>query len=243
MTTHTTTDQSTFRPATGIAALWERIGAGLYDGFLARGERRGMARRRAELLARAEGRVLEIGAGTGLNLDHYPRGLESLLLTEPVAPMAARLRRRLVDMEHVAHAEVLEASADVLPVATGSVDTVVSTMVLCTVPDVEGALSEVARVLRPGGRLLFIEHVHAHGTRLGRWQGRLAGVWAAYAGGCRCDRDLVAAIRTHFDVDRITTDEWTGMPALVRPLEIGTATPAATLRHGAWAHHVATVGG
>jgi SAM-dependent methyltransferase len=229
----------TYEAATGLGAVWERVGAALYDSSLAKGERRGMARRRAELLERADGRVLEIGAGTGLNVDHYPAGLEALVLTEPVPPMAERLRRRLAAHRRLAHAEVVEAPADVLPFPTGSFDTVVSTMVLCTVPDVTGALSEIARVLRPGGRLLFIEHVYAEGTRLGRWQRRLSGAWSAYALGCRCDRDLVAAIGSQFTVGSLMADDWDGMPALVRPLAIGAATPVSSAQHGAWAHHVA----
>ncbi|WP_460710250.1 class I SAM-dependent methyltransferase [Nocardioides dilutus] len=237
-TTSTTATVRTYQPPTGVAALWERLDAALYDPFLAKGERKGMARRRAELLETAGGRVLEVGAGTGLNVDHYPAGLEALVLTEPVAAMAERLRRRVAAHGRLAHAEIVEAPAEVLPFPTGSFDTVVSTMVLCTVVDVESALSEVARVLAPGGRLLFIEHVHADGTRLGRWQRRLSGAWAAYAQGCRCDRDLVGAIRSHFELLETTTAEWTGMPALVRPLVVGSATPVRTAQAGAWAHHV-----
>jgi SAM-dependent methyltransferase len=236
MTTTTTT--RTYQAPTGPAAVWERLGAALYDPFLARGERQGMARRRADLLAGPRGRVLEIGAGTGLNVEHYPATLDSLVLTEPVAPMAAHLRRRAAERADLADVEIVEAPAEVLPFPTGSFDTVVSAMVLCTVVDVESALSEVARVLAPGGRLLFIEHVHAEGTRLGRWQRRLSGAWAVYAQGCRCDRDLVGAIRSQFELLETTTAEWTGMPALVRPLVIGSATPTRTARAGAWAHHV-----
>lgn len=218
------------------AAFRARVGAAVYDPFLARGERLGMERRRAALLATARGRVLEIGAGTGLNLAHYRADVE-LVLTEPVAPMADRARARLAASGRTA--TVLEAPAEDLPVATASVDTVVSTMVLCTVRDVESALSEVARVLRPGGRLLFVEHVHATGTALGRWQTRLAGPWASLAGNCRCDRDLLAAITSRFDVRTLHRAEWTGMPGLVRPLVVGSATPTSAATHGAWAHHVA----
>jgi SAM-dependent methyltransferase len=232
------TTNRTYQPPTGAAAVWERLGAALYDPFLAKGERKGMARLRADLLAGARGKVLEIGAGTGLNVEHYPATLDALVLTEPVAPMVAHLRRRSPERADLADVEIVEAPAEVLPFPTGSFDTVVSTMVLCTVVDVESALSEIARVLAPGGRLLFIEHVHADGTRLGHWQRRLAGAWAAYAQGCRCDRDLVGAIRSQFELVETTTAEWIGMPALVRPLVIGSATPVRTARAGAWAHHV-----
>ncbi|MBX9246887.1 class I SAM-dependent methyltransferase, partial [Actinotalea ferrariae] len=241
MTWTTTTQAAQAAPTarTTRAALPASTGAALYDPVLARGERLGMADRRAALLAGARGAVLEIGAGTGLNLAHYPTGLEALVLTEPVTPMADRLRARVGTSGHLASvAEVVEARAEDLPFAAATFDTVVSTMVLCTVADVESVLSEVARVLRPGGKLLVLEHVHAAGTTLGRWQTRLAGPWAVVAGGCRCDRDLLAAIAARFDVGGIRRAEWTGMPAIVRPLVIGTATPSRVARHGAWAHHV-----
>jgi SAM-dependent methyltransferase len=224
---------------TGPAALWERLGAALYDPFLARGERLGMSERRAALLSEARGRVLEIGAGTGLNLAHYPATVEELMLSDPVIPMAERSRARVAESESRRGLHVVEAPAEELPFSSASFDTVVSTMVLCTVADVEAALSEIARVLRPGGQLLFIEHVHVQGTRLGRWQLRMAGLWAILAQGCRCDRDLVSAISSQFDVRVASPAEWTGMPALVRPLVVGSATPARVARHGSWAHHAA----
>ncbi len=230
---------TTHLATTGPAALWERLGAALYDPFLARGERLGMTQRRAALLSEARGRVLEIGAGTGLNLAHYPETVEELVLTDPVKPMAERARARAAESDLRQGLEVVGAPAEELPFATASFDTVVSTMVLCTVADVEAALSEIARVLAPGGRLLFIEHVRADATRLGRWQLRLAGLWAAWAQGCRCDRDLVSAIGSQFDLRVTRTAEWTGMPVLVRPLVVGSATPARVARHGSWAHHVA----
>jgi SAM-dependent methyltransferase len=223
---------------TGPAALWERLGAALYDPFLARGERLGMTERRAALLTEARGRVLEIGAGTGLNLAHYPVTVEELVLTEPVIPMAERSRARVAESDSRRELKVVEAPAEELPFPSASFDTVVSTMVLCTVADVEAALSEIARVLTPGGRLLFIEHVHADGTRLGRWQLRMAGLWATWGQGCRCDRDLVSAISSQFDLRVARTAEWTGMPVLVRPLVVGSATPARVARHGSRAHHV-----
>jgi ubiquinone/menaquinone biosynthesis C-methylase UbiE len=134
---------------------WDRLGAWVYDPFLWLGERRGMARRRHDLLAQAQGFVLEIGAGTGLNLRHYGDSVEALVLTEPVEPMARALERRVKRLGRPV--DVRRAPAEALPFADDSFDTVVSTMVLCTVHDVALALSEIARVLRPGGRLLFIE--------------------------------------------------------------------------------------
>jgi SAM-dependent methyltransferase len=212
---------------------WERIGATIYDPFLAKAERRGMAHRRATLLGRAQGDVLEIGAGTGLNLAHYPSTTNRLVLTEPVAPMAIRLRRRVAGREGLRDVlrdvEVVEAPAEELPFPDAAFDTVVSTMVLCTVADADAALASIARVLRPGGTLLFVEHVHAGDTRLGRRQHRWAGPWAAFAQGCRCDRDLLGAIRARFDVADLQREEWLAMPSLVRPLVVGSAHPTGGL--------------
>ncbi|MFG1643366.1 class I SAM-dependent methyltransferase [Amycolatopsis sp. NPDC049252] len=201
--------------------LWERFGAALYDPFLRRGERQGLAGRRAELLRRAHGRVVEIGAGTGLNVRHYPETAE-VVLTEPVPAMYRRLEKRVRGR---AGMRPVEAAADALPMADASVDTVVSTLVLCTVPDVDRVLAELVRVLRPGGRLLFCEHVRAEDPKLARRQTRLAGPWAAFAQGCRCDRDTVALVKQRFDIEEMSTARWRGMPSVVHPLIIGTATP------------------
>ena len=212
---------TTTSPHAVRSTAWERLGAALYDPFLACGERRVMAEVRRAALAEARGRVVEIGAGTGLNLPHYPAAVTDLVLTEPDPAMARRLRRRAA---HLPRATVVEAPAEALPFPDGSVDTVVSTMVLCTVAVPDQVLREVARVLAPDGRLLFVEHVLAdHGTLRG-WQRRLAPAWAAFAMGCRCDRDLLDAIRGRLTVETVERRRWTGMPALVRPLVTGCAT-------------------
>lgn len=203
--------------------LGSRVDAALYGPVLLLGELRGMRRRRAALLGEARGRVLEIGAGTGLNLRHYPDDLDDLVLTEPDPGMAARLRRTVGRSGR--RAAVVEAGAGALPAADGSVDTVVSTMVLCTVPDPLAAVREIARVLAPGGRLLFCEHVLAADERTVRRQHRFADAWAGFASGCRCDRDLLAVIRGTLDVDRVDVETWRGMPVLVHPLVVGSARP------------------
>ena len=201
--------------------IWSRFVAATYNPFLALGERRGMRERRLRLLRGARGRVLEIGAGTGLNLAHYPGGLDELLLSEPVDPMARRLESRV--RRSGVPGTVLRAGAEALPVATSSIDTVVSTMVLCTVPDPEAALGEIRRVLRPDGRLLFCEHVRSDSNRLSRWQERLAGPWEAFADGCRCSQDTLGLIERTLRIERIEREEWRGMPGLVRPLIVGEA--------------------
>jgi ubiquinone/menaquinone biosynthesis C-methylase UbiE len=192
-----------------------------YDPFLALGERRGMAACRHALLASARGRVLELGAGTGLNLAHYPVGVTALVLTEPDAAMRGRLERRVARSGRAAR--VMAAGAEALPFADGAFDTVVSTMVLCTVQDVDAALAEVRRVLAPGGRLLLIEHVRADSPRLGRWQDRLAGAWGTFAEGCRCNQPTVERLEAAGLRLELTPERWRGMPALVAPLVVGTA--------------------
>jgi ubiquinone/menaquinone biosynthesis C-methylase UbiE len=194
--------------------------AAIYDPFLRRAENRGMRANRSELLAGAMGMVLEIGAGTGLNLQHYPHDLTELVLTEPVPAMYRRLRRRATEK---ANAVAIQASASALPLDDASVDTVVSTLVLCTVPDVQPVLTEIARVLKPGGTLLFCEHVLSPEVKLARHQKRLAPYWELFAAGCRCDRDTETVLASQFDIKRLDTARWHGMPSLVQPLIIGTA--------------------
>jgi ubiquinone/menaquinone biosynthesis C-methylase UbiE len=199
-----------------------RVFAFLYDSFLWLGEIAGMRSRRRTLLADARGRVVEIGAGTGLNAAQYPDGISELILTEPDASMRRRLERRLRRTRQVAR--IVDAPAEQLPLDDGSVDTVVSTLVLCTVDDLERTLSEVARVLCPDGQLLFVEHVRANSRFLGWCQDYLFRPWRAFAGGCCCNRRTVEMMRAcGFSVD---ADDavWRGMPAIVAPIVIGRAT-------------------
>jgi ubiquinone/menaquinone biosynthesis C-methylase UbiE len=165
--------------------------------------------------------VLEVGAGTGLNVSHYPEEIETLVLAEPVEEMAARIDAG----SHRAPApvSVVLARAEELPFGDGMFDTVVSTMVLCTVEDVERTLAEIRRVLAPGGRFLFCEHVRSDSARLARWQDRLAGPWASFAEGCQCNRDTLAAIASHLEIERVERETWRGMAPLVHPLVIGAA--------------------
>jgi ubiquinone/menaquinone biosynthesis C-methylase UbiE len=194
----------------------------MYDPFLSLGERRGMSARRAALLAPVRGRVLELGAGTGLNLPHYPAAVTDLVLTEPDAAMHARLARRAG--RAAPEATVVAAPAEALPFADDAFDVVVSTMVLCTVADPAAAMDEIRRVLRPGGRLVFVEHVRSASPRLARWQDRLAGGWRAFAMGCRCNQSTLTLLARHgLRVERMSEGPWRGMPAIVRPLVAGEA--------------------
>lgn len=208
-------------PADEVEVPDSRFSALVYNPFLWLGERRGMAERRRRLLSRARGRVLEIGAGTGLNLPHYPDKVEELVVAEPAASMAARIDPAQAPAG--VPLTVIEARAERLPFQDGIFDTVVSTMVLCTVQDQGQALAEIGRALRPGGRLLFCEHVRADTAVRRRLQERLAGPWAAFADGCRCDLPTLEAISRRFEVEAVERESWRGMPGLVKPLVIGAA--------------------
>jgi ubiquinone/menaquinone biosynthesis C-methylase UbiE len=198
--------------------------AAFYDAFFWRSERRGMRDRRASVLAGAFGRTLEIGAGTGLNVEHYPDAVEELVLTEPVDAMAVRLTRRAEKLGP--RDRVLAASAEELPFADDSFDTVVSTMVFCTVEDPERAVAEVRRVLKPGGQLLFIEHVRSDSPRLARWQDRLHKPWFAFGDGCNCNRPVLDLLRGPVSIERVERATWHGMPRIVHPLVYGKAVPS-----------------
>ena len=204
---------------------WARAFAVLYDPFLWVGERAGLRAQRQELLGRAHGRTVEIGCGTGLNLPHYPDDLDELVLVEPDGAMRARLEKRLG--RSCGQTRVVDAPAERLPFADGSVDTVVSTFVLCTVDAPDLALREIARVMRPDGQLLFIEHVRSESPTLGYWQDRLAGPWRRFAAGCRCNRATAELIVTcGLELDGLSEASWRGMPPIVRPLIVGRACPA-----------------
>ena len=203
-----------------------RFSAAVYEPMLWWAERSGMAERRQRLLADARGSVLELGAGTGLNLPLYPHeGVERLVVTEPEPNMADRLERRAAQLGR--EVEVVRAPVESLPFEEDSFDTVVATMVLCTVGDPERSLAEIRRVLRPDGAFLFLEHVRSDDDRLARWQDRLHGSWLRLAAGCNCNRRTPELLRAGgFDLRDVEDSAWRRMPPLVRPLVTGRATPA-----------------
>ncbi len=199
-----------------------RLFAACYDRFMASTERRGLRDRRHELLARAQGATLELGAGTGLNLAHYPPAVSELVLSEPDEHMLPRLRRRVAAAERAA--EVVQAPGERLPFPDARFDTVAATLMLCTAPDPAGVLREVARVLKPGGRFLFLEHVRAQEPRLARWQDRLAPLWPYLADGCVCNRTTLGTIEASpLEVERVEHGTLPAAPPLVRPTIAGSA--------------------
>jgi ubiquinone/menaquinone biosynthesis C-methylase UbiE len=216
-------DESCTEPETTPAyAAWLRVMAVLYDPFLWLSEIAGMRRRRRALVADAHGRVVEIGSGTGLNIAHYTDAVDELVLTEPEPGMRRKLARRLE--RHGRTARISDAPAQRLPFADASVDTVVATLVLCTVDDPESALREIARILRPHGQLLFIEHVRASSRFLAACQDKLLRPWRGFAGGCECNRPSVELMRACGFTVEADDAVWHGMPAIVHPLAVGRAT-------------------
>jgi ubiquinone/menaquinone biosynthesis C-methylase UbiE len=195
--------------------------AATYDRMSAGGEEAGLGEYRQQLLAGASGRVIEIGGGTGANLQHYGPDIEALTVTEPEPPMLKRLEKKA--REEAPNATILRAPAEKLPFEDDSFDTAVSTLVLCGVDDQVRALGELKRVLRSGGRLLFIEHVRSDDPDLGRFQDRMNRV-NRFVVGCECNRRTLAAIEAAgFDVSDVEHTELPKTPKFVRPLIVGTA--------------------
>jgi ubiquinone/menaquinone biosynthesis C-methylase UbiE len=203
-------------------ATWGRLFASLYDRALKASEENGLGEVRRALLAGARGRVVEIGAGTGVNLDLYAAEIEDLTLVEPDPHMGAKLRERLRGRGD--RAGLVASPAEALPFADDTFDTAVATLVLCTVPDPAGAIAELARVLKPGGRLLFIEHVRADDPARARWQDRLEKPWRFMADGCHCNRDTEANLTASaFQIESIDHGALPKAVPIVRPLISGTA--------------------
>jgi ubiquinone/menaquinone biosynthesis C-methylase UbiE len=159
---------------------------------------------RERVISAAEGRVLEIGVGSGRNLPFYRPPVREVLALEPAPQLVsmARSASRATSMP----VSFLEASAEVIPLHQHSVDTVVTTWTLCSIPRAAAALAEMRRVLRPGGKLLFVEHGTAPDEGVRRWQDRLTPAWRCLCGGCHLNRPIRSMIEgAGFRIDRIET--------------------------------------
>jgi ubiquinone/menaquinone biosynthesis C-methylase UbiE len=195
-----------------FAALYDTVGKG--------SEVAGMREERRQLLATTEGATIEIGAGTGLNLEHYPEAVTRLVLVEPDRHMRRRLRRRVDARDRAA--EVIDASAERLPFPDATVDTAVVTLVLCSVPNQEVALAEIARVLKPNGRLLFIEHVRSGDPKVAKRQDRIRPLYNLVD--CNPNRETLAAIEASaLKVESVRHGEVPKAPKVERPMIVGTA--------------------
>jgi ubiquinone/menaquinone biosynthesis C-methylase UbiE len=205
-------------------SLWGKIFAAVYDRSMAEAEKAGLSAHRQALLVLTRGRVLEIGGGTGLNLPFYSDAVSELVIAEPEEPMARRLERKL--RGYRIPTRMVRAAAEHLPLGTESFDYVVATLVLCTVTDPSLALAEVRRVLKPSGRLLFLEHVRSEDPKLARWQDRLRVPWSWAGCGCQCNRRTVENIRdAGFTVLDLRREIFKKVAPLARPLVIGAAAP------------------
>jgi ubiquinone/menaquinone biosynthesis C-methylase UbiE len=204
-------------------SVWGRVFASMYDRMMAGTEEAGLSERRRALLSAAHGAVIEIGAGTGVNLDKYPPAVTELVLAEPEEPMAKRLEAHLSRAS--VPARVVRAPAESLPFADGSFDVAVCTLVLCTVGDQPQALSELRRVLKPDGKLLFLEHVRADDPGVARWQDRLHPLWVRCGHGCHCNRATLKGLgAAGFEVERVEHGKLPKAPPIVRPMIVGSAT-------------------
>ena len=160
---------------------------------------------RGRLLPAARGRVLEIGVGSGLNLPLYPEEVERVIGLDPSSRLLSRARAA-ARVRASPSIELIEGSAETIPLQNASVDTVVTTWTLCSIPDVEAALDELRRVLAPDGQLLFVEHGRAPDERVTRWQDRLTPLWKRIAGGCHLNRPVCELLeQAGFRVDHVDT--------------------------------------
>ena len=219
-------------------SLRKRFFAAMYDGQMRRSEKAGLTDMRSALVAQAEGTVLEIGAGTGGNLDHYRPGATFLTLTEPDIYMFKRLERRAQAV--AAAALVLRSPAEDLPFEDDTFDTVVSTLVLCGVDDQPRAVREIRRVLRPAGRFLFLEHVRADDPDLAKKQDKMNRINRAVVC-CDCNRPTLETIEAAgFEVTQLQHTALPKAPKFVRPAIVGTALAPAAPAGLAPGHSVTT---
>ena len=182
---------------------------------------------RREVVAAAKGRVLEVGVGSGLNFPFYGKDVEVVGI-DPSPRLLAMARRRAVAAG--VRAEFLEGSATAILLSDNSVDSVVMTWTLCSIPDPLAALREMRRVLKPGGRLLFVEHGLSPNPAVERWQHRLTSVWCHVAGGCHLDRKMDELIRSAgFDMTELRNEYATG-PRPLTYMYIGRATKIESIR-------------
>jgi ubiquinone/menaquinone biosynthesis C-methylase UbiE len=203
-------------------ATWGRFFSAAYDRMTKGTEEAGFREMRRQALSRAGGRTLDIGSGTGANLELYPAAVDDLVLAEPDPHMLKQLRKKLTASGRAA--DVVQAPAESVPFADESFDTAVFTLVLCTVDDPAAALAEAARVLRPGGRLIFVEHVRSEEPGLARWQDRLERPWHFIGDGCHCNRDTLATIEASpLRIERVEREEMPKAPPIVRPVVRGSA--------------------
>jgi ubiquinone/menaquinone biosynthesis C-methylase UbiE len=186
---------------------------------------------RRRLVAQASGRVLEIGAGSGLNLPFYPQATTRIVGLDPSPHLLARAHEAQrattgARTQAALRAVFVEGTAEVMPLEDASIDTIVTTWTLCSVPDAGRALSEARRVLKPAGRLLFVEHGRSIDPAVSRWQERLTPAWKRLAGGCHLNRPVDRLIEdAGFRIEQLKTGYMDGPRPMTFMYE-GSARPA-----------------
>ena len=182
-----------------------------------------LAAYRSRVVPAAEGRVLEIGIGSGLNLPFYSAKMEHVIGLEPSPKLLSMAQRAA--RSAMGPVEFVEGSAEAIPLEHGSIDTVVTTWTLCSIPDAPRSLREMHRVLKPGGRLLFVEHGRSPDPSVRRWQDLLTPVWKRIGGGCHLNRAIGTLIEgAGFRFERIETGYMPGPRPLTFMYE-GSARP------------------
>ena len=210
-------------PTTGgpTVPLLDRMFARAYDRVMQVAEDDGLADQRARLLGDLAGTVVEVGAGTGLNLAHYPAAVDRVVACEPTPEMAEQLRARAAADPRV---EVVDAPAEALPLPDDAADHAVATLVLCTVDDLARSTAELARVVRPGGRLALVEHVVADGRGAALLQRVVEPAWRVAARGCHLTRHPAASLeRAGFDTSGLSAWRVPASAAVAAPAVVGTA--------------------
>ncbi len=177
-------------------------------------ERRCLSDWRRELLTFACGEVLEIGAGTGLNIPYYAPAVTSLTLSEPDHHMRKKLNNTV--MQQNRRVQIRDWTAEHVIMPDNFYDTIVSTLVLCSVGCQAHSLGEIKRLLKPGGQLIFMEHIRSDNPRVMHWQKRLEPTWRLCAGNCRLTRDTLTAIKVAgLSIEAVTEAPMLGTPAFV----------------------------
>ena len=205
------------------------IFARLYARLSAAAERQGQAEHRDRALTELQGKVIELGAGNGLNFPHYPWAVSEVIAVEPESYLRKQAQRAAASAP--VPIRVIDGHANAVPAEDRSFDAAVASLVLCTVPDPEAALREIDRVLAPGGRFLFLEHVRSPDPKLASWQDRLHGPWYLFGDGCHCNRDTLATIeRSPLEVERADRGEIPKSAPITKPMLRGAARGVPTSR-------------
>ncbi len=204
--------------------MYQWLVSKFYDNIMKDAEDKGLRDWRQMLLKNSSGDVLELGCGTGANLEFYPSTIKRLVLIEPNLHMCQKLKEK-IPVYKMNNIEILNDKAEHLSFADASFDTVVCTLVLCSVSNLEKALSEIHRILRPKGKLIFIEHVAAtNNPKRYRWQRRLEFLWKHIAAGCHTARNTEEAIiKAGFNMLELSRQSMRGVPPIVRPSIRGVA--------------------